>query len=136
MPFVDGLWRGDIETASGSAVVTGCWASTRFDDGTTLRLVRRTDGSWHLRLSNPGWQLPQSNRYDMTALVDFYPKLNIRAEAVSPVRLEIAGLDRISLLGLIENGHTIHLAADGFDERYDLEGSAKIIQRLRTCFSG
>ena len=70
----------------------------------------------------------------MIALVDFYP-LHIAAEAKSQTRLEIANLDRISLLGLIENGHTIDLTSDGFNEKYDLEGSAKVIERVRNCFA-
>ena len=71
----------------------------------------------------------------MVALVDFYPPLRISAEAKSQTLLEIADLDHISLLGLIENGHTIVLRSEGFDEKYDLEGSAKVIERIRNCFA-
>ena len=71
----------------------------------------------------------------MVALVDFYPRLHIAGEAKSQTLLEIADLDHISLLALIENGHTIDLASDGFNEKYDLEGSAKVIERLRNCFA-
>ena len=49
--------------------------------------------------------------------------------------LEIADLDQISLLGLIENGHVIDLTAEGFAEEYNLEGSAKVIDRIRNCFA-
>ena len=69
------------------------------------------------------------------ALVDFYPRLLIEAEAKNQTVLEIADLDHISLLGFIENGHTIDLESDGFNEKYELEGSAKIIQRIRNCFA-
>ena len=72
----------------------------------------------------------------MIALVDFYPQqVSVTAEAKSETRLEIANLDQISLLGLIENGHTIDLTSDGFSEKYDLEGSARAIQRIRNCFA-
>lgn len=136
IPFVDGLWRGDIETDPDSAAFKECWASTTTDDGTMLTLAKRDDGRWHLQLSNPAWRLPPSHRYYMTALVDFYPQqVRTAAEAKSATRLEIADLDRISLLGLIENGHTLFLTTDGFKEKYDLEGSAKIIARIRTCFT-
>ncbi len=133
MPFVDGLWRGDIEGRQKGSTIEACWASTTFDDGTTFTLAERRDGTWSLQLSNPGWRLPPSRRYAMEALVDFYPRLRIAADARSETLLEIADLERISLLGLIENGHTIDLASDGFDEKYVLEGSAKIIQRIRDC---
>ncbi len=135
IPFVDGRWRGDIETGPGSRNFQECWASTTFDDGTTLALAKRKDGAWHLRLSNPSWRLQHSRRYALAALVDFYPRLHIAAEAKSQTRLEIADLDQISLLGLIENGHTIDLASEGFNEKYELEGSAKVIERIRTCFA-
>lgn len=71
----------------------------------------------------------------MTALVDFYPRLSIEAEAKNETLLEIQDLEHISLLGLIENGHTIDLSSEGFNEKYVLEGSAKIIQRIRKCFA-
>ena len=136
IPFVDGRWSGGIETGPSSSGFKECWASTTFSDGTTFALAKRDDGSWHLRLSNPGWRLPPSHRYDMIALVDFYPQqVRTAAEAKSETRLEIANLDQISLLGLIENGHTIDLTSNGFNEKYDLEGSAKIIQRIRNCFA-
>ena len=134
-PFVDGRWHGGIETVPGSPDIEECWASTTFDDGTTFTLAERKDGDWTLRLSNPGWQLPPSRRYTLEALVDFYPRLRIMAEAKNETVLEIADLDHISLLGLIENGHTIDLASEGFNEKYELEGSAKIIERIRSCFA-
>ncbi len=72
----------------------------------------------------------------MIALVDFYPQqVRTTAETKSKTSLEIANLDQISLLGLIENGHTIDFSSDGFNEKYDLEGSAKVIQRIRNCFA-
>ena len=71
----------------------------------------------------------------MVALVDFYPRLHFAAEAKSQTRLEIANLEQISLLGIIENGHSIDLTSDGFNEKYDLEGSAKVIERVRNCFT-
>ena len=135
IPFVDGRWSGGIETDPNSSGVEECWASMTFSDGTTFTLAKRGDRSWHLRLSNPDWRLPPSRRYDMVALVDFYPQLRIAAEAKSQTRLEIANLDQISLLGIIENGHTIDLTSDGFNEKYDLEGSAKVIERVRNCFA-
>jgi hypothetical protein len=69
----------------------------------------------------------------MTALVDFYPSLHFNAEAKKSTLLEIADIDRIPLLGFIENGHTIDLASDGFNGKYELEGSAKAIERIRNC---
>ena len=134
IPFVDGRWSGGIEAGPNSSSFGECWASTTFSDSTTFTLAKRGDGSWHLRLSNPGWRLPPSRGYAMVALVDFYPQLRIAAEAKSQTRLEIANLDQISLLGLIQNGHTIDLTSDGFNEKYDLEGSAKVIERVRNCF--
>ena len=130
IPFVDGRWSGGTETDPNSE----CWASTTFGDGTTFTLAKRGDRSWYLRLSNPAWRLPPSRRYDMVALVDFYPQLRIVAEAKSQTRLEIANLDQISLLGIIENGHTFNLTSEGFNEKYDLEGSAKAIEKVRNCF--
>ena len=135
IPFADGRWHGDIETGPNSSDFEECWASTTFDDGTTFTLTKRKDGSWHLQLSNPSWRLPHSRRYAMVALVDFYPRLRITAEAKNQTLLEIAELDHISLLELIENGHTIDLTSDGFNEKYELEGSAKIIERIRNCFA-
>jgi hypothetical protein len=135
LPFVDGRWNGGIETGPDSNSNGECWARTMFSDGTAFTLAKRSDGIWHLRLSNPGWRLPPSHRYAMVALVDFYPQLRIAAEARSETGLEIANLDQISLLGLIENGHTINLTSDGFNGKYDLEGSAKVIERVRHCFA-
>ena len=71
----------------------------------------------------------------MVAMVDFYPPLRVDAEAKSQRLLEIAILDHNTLLGLIENGHTINLTSDGFNVQYDLEGSAKVIERVRNCFA-
>lgn len=136
IPFVDGIWRGEVEIGLNGYGFKECWASTTFSDGTNFTLAKRDDASWHLRLSNPGWQLPSSHRYDMFALVDFYPQqVSVTAEAKSETHLEITNLGQISLLGLIENGHTINLTSDGFNEKYDLEGSAKAIQRIRNCFA-
>jgi hypothetical protein len=134
-PFVDGRWDGGIEIDPDTGVPEECWARTTFSDGTAFTLAKRGDGIWNLRLSNPGWRLPPSRRYDMVALVDFYPQLRVAAEAKSQTGLEIANLDQISLLGLIENGHTINLTSDGFKVKYDLEGSAKVIERVRNCFA-
>lgn len=132
-PFVDGLWKGAIEIGSDSEGQKECWASMTDSDGTALTLAKRNDGIWYLRLSNPNWQLPPLRQYAMEALVDFYPKLDIVAESKSKTALEIANLEKISLLGLIENGHTITLSSDGFNAKYTLEGSAKIIERVRNC---
>lgn len=134
IPFVDGRWSGGIENGPNSSDFEECWVSTKFGDGTTFTLAKRGEGSWHLRLSNPSWRLPSSRRYAMVARVDFYPQLRIAGEAKSQTLLEIANLDQISLLELIENGHTIELTSDGFNEEFDLEGSAKVIERIRTCF--
>jgi hypothetical protein len=71
----------------------------------------------------------------MVALVDFYPRLRIVAEAKNRALLEIRDLDHISLLEFIENGHTIDLTSDGFNGKYELEGSAKVIERIRNCFA-
>jgi hypothetical protein len=135
MPFVDGRWNGGVETGPDGQGPGECWARTIFSDGTAFTLAKQVDGSWSLRLSNPDWRLPLSHRYSMVALVDLYPQLRIAAEAKSQTRLEIANLDQISLLGLIENGHTINLTSDGFNVKYDLEGSAKAIERVRNCFA-
>ena len=133
--FVDGRWNGGIETGPDSKGLEECWARTTFGDGTAFTLAKRGDGSWYLRLSNPDWRLPPSHRYAMVARVDFYPRLHVAAEAKSQTRLEIENIDQISLLGLIENGHTIDLRSDGFNAKYDLEGSAKVIERVRSCFA-
>ncbi len=135
IPFVDGRWNGGVETSPDGKGLEECWARTTFRDGTALMLAKRSDGIWHLRLSNPTWRLPPSRRYAMVAHVDFYPQLHVAAEAKSQTLLEIANLDQISLLGLIENGHTIILTSDGFNEKYDLEGSAKVIEKIRNCFA-
>jgi hypothetical protein len=135
VPFFDGRWQGGIETLLSSSDFEGCYASTTFADGTRLTLTKRKHGIWYLQLSNPGWRLPHSHRYEMTALVDFYPRVHLSAEAKTSTLLEIADLDHISLLGFIENGHTIDLASDGFNEKYELEGSAKVIERIRNCFT-
>lgn len=132
--FVDGRWHGGMKIGLDRPDFEECWASTNFDDGTMFTLAKRKDGNWRLQLSNPGWQLPHPHRYAMVALVDFYPKLRLSAEAKNQTILEIADLEHISLLALIENGHTIDLASDGFNEKYDLEGSAKMIERIRNCF--
>ncbi len=134
IPFVDGRWHGGVKSGPISSDFEECWASTKFDDGTMFTLAKRRDGSWNLQLSNPNWRLPHSRRYAIVALVDFYPRLHIVAGARNQTLLEIADLDHNSLLGFIENGHTIDLASDGFNEKYELEGSAKIIERIRNCF--
>ncbi len=131
--FVDGRWTGGSEIDPNSRRLEECWVRTIFSDRTAFTLAKRSDGIWHLRLSNPDWQLPLSHLYDMVALVDFYPQLHIAAEAKSPTSIEIANLDQISLLGLIENGHSIDLTSDGFNVKYDLEGSAKAIEKVRHC---
>jgi hypothetical protein len=136
IPFVDGRWNGSIEISPESSGLKECRARTTFGDGTVLTLAKRSDGVWHLRLSNSRWRLPHSHRYAMVAMVDFYPQLRFAAEARSQTVLEIAHIDRISLLRDIENGHTIDLTSDGFHAKYDLEGSAKIIQKIRDCFTG
>jgi hypothetical protein len=135
IPFEDGRWSGGIETESDGDSPDACWARTTFSDGTMFTMTKLRDGTWHLRLSNPGWRLPPSRRYAMNALVDFYPQLRVAAEAKSQSDMEIANIDQIFLLGLIENGHTINLESDGFNVKYDLEGSAKAIERVRKCFT-
>ncbi len=135
MPFVDGRWNGGIDTSPDSKGLEECWGRTTFSDGTAFTLAKGNGGSWHLRLSNPRWKLPPSHQYSMVALVDFYPQLHIKAEAKSQTRLEIRNIDQIPLLGLIENGHTIILTSDGFNGKYDLEGSAKVIERVQNCFA-
>jgi hypothetical protein len=133
-PFQDGRWNGDVETNPDNRNLDECWARTMFGDSTSFALAKHRDGRWLLRLSNPSWRLPPSRRFEMIAQVDFYPKLRIDADATSETQLEISNLEQISLLELIENGHTIDLMSDGFNDKYDLEGSAKVIARLRSCF--
>lgn len=133
-PFVDGLWHGGIETHPDSAKFERCWASTTFDDGSTFELAERRGAIWSLRLTNPHWHLAPSRRYDVKTLVDFYPRLRVAAEAESKTLLVITDLGRTAMLGFIENGHTITMASEGIDVKYDLEGSAKVIQRIRHCF--
>lgn len=133
VPFADGLWHGDIGSDPQNADVDQCWASTTFDDGTTLTLKARKPGGWSLQVSNPGWHLPPSHQYDAVALVDFYPRLRLVVETKSQTLLEIADIDRIALLAQIENGHTMDLTSEGLREKFVLEGSAKVIQRLRDC---
>jgi hypothetical protein len=135
IPFVDGRWKGGINFGPDNKVIEECWASKTFSDGTAFTLAERSNVIWHLRLSNPGWRLSPDRRYSMVARIDFYPQLRIAAEAKSQASLEIANLDQISLLGLIENGHTIDLTSEGFNAKYDLEGSAKVIARIRSCFA-
>lgn len=135
IPFVDGRWSGGIDAGPNSSSYGECWASTTFSDSTTFTLAKRGDGSWHLRLSNPGWRLLPSRRYAMVALVDFYPQLRIAAEAKSQTRLEIANLDQISLLGLIENGHTIDLTSDGFNKNMTLRAAPKSSREFETVSS-
>ena len=132
MPFVDGRWHGGINIAPDGPDIE-CWASTTFTDGTTLTLAERNDGNWRLELSNANWRLPHLRRYALVAQVDFYPRLRLAAVAKQQTVLEIADLERISLLGLIENGHTLDLMSDDFTDKYELEGSAKIIERIRNC---
>ena len=135
VPFVDGRWYGSLDAGKSKSNFQECWASTTFDDGTTFKLIKRKDESWHLQLSNFSWLLPQSRRYAMEVLVDFYPPLSIAAEAKSQTLLEIAIFDHMSLLGFIENGHTIDLTSKEFNAKYELEGSAKVIQKMRACFT-
>lgn len=132
LPFVDGRWHGGIKTGPNSQDFE-CWASTTFTDGTTLMLTERKDGNWKLELSNAEWRLPQLRRYALVAQVDFYPRLQVEAVAKERTVLEIADLDRISLLGLIENGHTLDLISEDFNDKVELEGSAKVIERIRNC---
>ena len=133
VPFVDGLWSGGIETLPNSSMFEKCSASTTFIDGTTFAIAERRNQNWYLRMSNNGWRLPPSRHYPVVAQVDFYPPLRIDAEAKSHRLLEIAIPDHHALLGLIENGHAIKLTAGRFKQMYDLEGTAKVIERLRNC---
>lgn len=131
--FVDGRWNGGIGTAPDSKGVQECWARTTFSDGTVFTLAKGGDGNWRLRLSNSGWRLPPSSKYAMVAQVDFYPQLQVAAEAWSETGLEIANLEQAALLKPIENGHTIELKSASLSLKYDLEGSAKAIERVRNC---
>ncbi len=133
MPFIDGRWHGNINVGPDGSGFKECWASTAFADGTVLSLSEKRGGKWNLQLSNPGWELPASEQYLLLAMVDFYPKLQVRAKAKSRTSLEIEDLTQNALLEPIENGHTIELVSDGFHAKYDLEGSAKVIQRIREC---
>jgi hypothetical protein len=133
--FVDGRWSGEVETGPNGRKVEECWAHSTSGDGTALALAKQSDGSWYLRLSNPGWRLPTSSRYPMIALVDFYPHVRVAAEVKSQTRLEIANIEQQSLLSYIENGHTIDLMSGDFSAKYDLEGSAKVIEKIRNCFA-
>jgi hypothetical protein len=131
--FVDGLWRGGVGFSAETKSLAECWARTTFGDGTTLTLTKRREGIWRFSLSNPAWKLPPFQRYDMVTMVDFYPQLRVVAKANGANVLEIDDIEQISLLQLIENGHTITFTSNGFSAKYDLEGSAKIIARLRSC---
>ena len=136
IPFVDGLWSGGTETGANSSGFVECWARTTTHDGTTFTLANRDDGSWHLLMSNPDWLLPPSQQFDISALVDFYPQqVSTVAETTSRTGMKIADLKEITLLALIENGHTIDFKSTILNAKYDLEGSAKAIQRIRTCFT-
>jgi hypothetical protein len=135
VPFEDGLWSGGLETGQDGQSVEECWARTAFDDGTVLTLAERGGGGWHMTLSNPGWQLSPGRPYGLVALVDTYPAVPVAAEAVNRTRLEFANIQRIPLLGFIENGHTIDLKSDGFNAKYGLEGSAMAIAKVRSCFA-
>lgn len=132
-PFVDGLWKGAIGVGADSDGQNECWASTTDNDSTSFTLAKRGGGIWYLRLTNPSWRLPPFHQYAVVTLVDFYPKLDIVAESKSKTVLEISHLEKILLLRLLENGHTITLSSDGFNAKYVLEGTAKIIERLRNC---
>lgn len=135
VPFADGLWSGGLETGQDGQSVEECWARTAFGDGTVLTLAERGDGHWSMTLSNPGWKLSPGHAYDLTVLVDFYPIVRVAAEAPDKTRLEFANISQIPLLGSIENGHTIDLKSDDFNAKYDLEGSAKAIAKVRSCFA-
>ena len=112
-----------------------CRATTDLPDGADFTLSKNKNGVWTLTLSDPSWTLKPSHLYDATALVDYYPqRVNVIAEATGETSLAIAELDHTTLLRLIENGHTLTLTADRFYGKYDLEGSAKVIQRIRDCF--
>ncbi len=130
------MWTGGTVTRPGTLDVTDCWARTEFSDQTTMTLRRDGDGTWYLKLSNPGWQLPFPHRYALESLVDFYPRLGVVGETRDTTELEVSDLRKFLLLEQIENGHTITLTSDGFRAKYDLEGSAKIIERLRKCAAG
>jgi hypothetical protein len=133
--FVDGLWSGGFELHADSPASNECWAGTTSADGTTLTLATRRSGDWYLRLLNAQWELPVSGEYDLDTLVDFYPRIWVEAKAQSQTLLEIPIRGQNPLLGLIENGHLITLTSDTFNGSYSLEGSAKIIERIRMCAS-
>ena len=135
VPFADGRWHGEATDSPVPSKLAGCWAATVLDDGTSLVLVKETDGSWSLQLSNRNWRLPLSRRYALAVVVDFYPRLLVVGEIRYPTRLEVRAIDRVPLLDFIENGHMIKLQHNGFEKRYDLEGSAKAIERIRGCKS-
>lgn len=136
VPFVDGRWSGDVRAGPNTSGVAECWASTTFEDGAKLTLGQRDDGSWYLELSNPGWLLTAPRQQATVIQVDLYPRVEVIADARSRTVLEIGDIGRNALLGQIENGHTITLLSDGLDEKYDLEGSAKVIERIRNCMAG
>ncbi|MEX0346378.1 MAG: hypothetical protein AB3N20_15750 [Rhizobiaceae bacterium] len=133
VPFVDGLWHGDIATHPDGLGFKECWASTRFADGTTLTLAEQYDENWSIRLSNPAWQWTPSSNNAMIVQVDFYPPLEIEAQASGNNLLEFRIGDDKTLLDFVENGHSIKLRYGTFNKVYDLEGSAKIIERIRNC---
>ena len=136
LPFEDGRWNGAIKFDLDGSSFLECWASTSFADGTTLKLTKRSGGSWHLQLSNPDWRLPPSRQFDVVTIVDFYPeRIQATAQIRNQTSFEIENLDQISLLQLIENGHLIKFTADEFTESYNLEGSAKVIQRIQNCYA-
>lgn len=133
--FVDGRWSGGTEMDYEKSSFTACWASTKFDDGTTLSLAKQSDTNWYLRLSNPGWHLQTHRRYEFATLVDFYPRLRIAGEVTSRTSLQIESPDQSPLVAFIENGHTIDFNSNDFTEKYDLEGSAKAMEKIRDCFA-
>ncbi len=134
-PFIDGRWHGDAATHTDSSRFKECWASTAFADGTVLTLAENRNASWTLRFSNPAWQLVDSGNASMMVQVDFYPNLNVstRTDGTTLLEIEITGDD--PLLDFVENGHSIKLNSNGFNKVYDLEGSAKVIERIRKCVS-
>lgn len=135
VPFVDGIWHGDIATHPDGLGFKECWASTSFADGTTLTLAEQRDENWSIRLSNPEWQWSPSSSNAMIVQVDFYPRLEVEALASSNYVLEFKISDDKTLLEFVENGHSFKLSNGDFNKEYNLEGSAKIIQRIRNCVS-
>jgi len=135
MLFQDGRWSGGVVKHPDSAAFEECWASTTFVDGTVLTLAKRRDENWSLRLSNPAWRLAASGDSAMIAQVDFYRPLQVTTRANGLNLLEIPIRGDQTLLDLIENGHLIKFNSDSFNKSYDLEGSAKIIERIRICVS-